>query len=246
MADGDLLQIAVLGRYQVAVAGRIVPDAGWRSQRAASLIKLLAITRRHQLHRDQIIDALWPAADPDQAAGALHRTLYVARRILQPALPPRHPSSYLSFDRELLMFDPAPCRVDWVEFAALAAAAARAGDPALADQALALFAGDLLPGDPYAEWAMMPREALRGRLLRLLLDLAAQQEELGRPERAISYLRRAVTIEATAEAVHAALIRLDLAAGQPAAAETQFRELSAILRRALGTSRARSAASARR
>ena len=54
------VQIGVLGPLAVTVDGRSVPGAQWRRRDAAALVKVLAITPEHRLHRDQVIDRLWP------------------------------------------------------------------------------------------------------------------------------------------------------------------------------------------
>src|SRR5438309_7846005 len=76
------LRITLLGGFQVAVDGRVIPATEWRSARAATLVKVLALAPNHRLHRDQIMDMLWPDAAPDRAANSLYQSLHVARRVL--------------------------------------------------------------------------------------------------------------------------------------------------------------------
>ena len=79
------LHIQLLGGFAVSVGGAAIPEAQWKSRRARSLVKLLALAPAHRLHRDQVIDALWPDSDLSAAANNFHQTLYAARRILEPA-----------------------------------------------------------------------------------------------------------------------------------------------------------------
>ncbi len=78
---GDL-RISVLGGFRAEVGGRPVAEDAWRRSGAAALVKLLAVTPGHRMHREQLIDVLWP--DLDQAAGArrLTKALHFARRAL--------------------------------------------------------------------------------------------------------------------------------------------------------------------
>ena len=46
------------------------------------LVKLLALAPGHRLHREQLLDALWPELDPVAAANNLHQVVHVARRAL--------------------------------------------------------------------------------------------------------------------------------------------------------------------
>ena len=58
------LHIQLLGGFAVSVGGTAIPEAQWKSRRARSLVKLLALAPAHRLHRDQVIDSLWPEFGP--------------------------------------------------------------------------------------------------------------------------------------------------------------------------------------
>src|SRR5262245_61611406 len=76
------LHIRVLGGFQAEIGGRTVAAEAWRRSGAAALIKLLAVTPGHRIHREQLIEVLWP--DLDRAAGGrrLTKALHFARRAL--------------------------------------------------------------------------------------------------------------------------------------------------------------------
>src|SRR5688572_32085696 len=75
-------QVRVLGGFSVIVDGRPVPTHAWRSRRAADVVKLLAIETGHRLHREQVMELLWPDL-PAEAAGAnLRKAVHYARRAL--------------------------------------------------------------------------------------------------------------------------------------------------------------------
>jgi DNA-binding SARP family transcriptional activator len=54
------VSIRLLGGFEVVVDGRPVPARSWRRRAAAALVKLLALQDTRRLHREQVIDALWP------------------------------------------------------------------------------------------------------------------------------------------------------------------------------------------
>src|SRR3954469_9645996 len=89
------LAVHLLGEFRVSVGFRAINEREWTLRKAKSLVKLLALAPRHRLHREHVIDRLWPEMDPEDGANNLHRVLYTARRILEPALVPRRASSYL-------------------------------------------------------------------------------------------------------------------------------------------------------
>src|SRR5919202_5405441 len=77
------VRIQLLGGFRVAVGARAVPDAAWRLRTARSLVKVLALAPGHALHREQVVDLLWPDRGPEVPPSNLRHTIYVARRALQ-------------------------------------------------------------------------------------------------------------------------------------------------------------------
>ena len=53
-------RIRLLGDFRIEIDGRQIPAAAWPRRHAAALVKLLALRPGHQLHRDRVIDTLWP------------------------------------------------------------------------------------------------------------------------------------------------------------------------------------------
>ena len=76
------VEIRVLGGFEVSVEGRLVPDQAWQQRRASELVKLLALAPRHRLHRDQVIECLWPELPPNAGAANLRRAAHYARTAL--------------------------------------------------------------------------------------------------------------------------------------------------------------------
>jgi DNA-binding SARP family transcriptional activator len=58
-------------------------------RKVKSLVKLMALAPHHRLHREHVIDRLWPDKGSEDGANNLHKALYMAGRILEPDLPPR-------------------------------------------------------------------------------------------------------------------------------------------------------------
>lgn len=196
MAAG--LRLWLLGGFRAEVGGQPVPERRWHRRKACSLVKLLALAPRHRLHREQLMDLLWPCLPPDAAGANLRKAVYFARQVIgAEALQSRDDGVWLKPDGL------------WVDVDAFQAAIA-AGDAA---GALGLFRGDLLPDDRFEPWADERRELFRMQLLRLALGLAAeleQGEELGR---ASCVLERVVELDALNEEAHLRLARVQAKAG---------------------------------
>ena len=75
------IQISLLGGFSVMIDGEPVPDR-WRLRKAKTLVKLLALAPGHRLHRDLVVDRLWPDTEPQLAANNLYQLVHSIRRTL--------------------------------------------------------------------------------------------------------------------------------------------------------------------
>jgi DNA-binding SARP family transcriptional activator len=206
-AEGAELDVRLLGGFAVTVGGRPVPDAAWRQRRAAAVGKMLALAPGNSLHREQLSEALWPDYDPEAAAANLRVALHHARRQLEAA--GATPGVILVRAGDAVSLGPAArVRVDVAAFEAAAERAWRSDDPAVAEEASALYRGELLPEDPYEDWAAVRREPLRAGYLALLAKLAELYEVRGELARAIVARERVLASEPADEPTHVALMPL--------------------------------------
>jgi DNA-binding SARP family transcriptional activator len=130
-------------------------------------VKLLALQPKRTLHREQIVDLLWPSTLRASGLGNIRQHLFVLRstlmrRGLQADL-------VVSCGERLCLAS--QVRLDIHDFAC---AARRASiDPRYAEKALDLYAGDLLVDDLYEPWTEPHREWLQVTYDRLLPSAAA-------------------------------------------------------------------------
>jgi DNA-binding SARP family transcriptional activator len=221
----------MLGRFRVSVGPRIVDENRWRLKKAAGLVKLLALAPYQRMHRERMMELLWPDLEAEAATNNLHRTLHSARRTLEPKASAAG-SRYLRLRGDQLELCPeGSLWVDAEAFEEAAAAARRARDPAAYRAAVDLYAGELLPGDRYEAWAEDRRQGLRLTYLSLLLKMAGLHEEREDYEPAIEALGRVVAEEPAHEAAHAGLMRLYALSGRRDEALKQYERLGEDLRR---------------
>ena len=219
MAAG--LRLWLLGGFRAEVGGQAVPEQRWHRRKACSLVKLLALAPRHRLHREQLMEILWPGLPPDPAGANLRKAVHFARRAIgAEALRSRDDGVWLEPDGL------------WIDVDAFQAAVA-AGD---AVGALGLFRGDLLPDDPFEPWAEERRELFRIQLFRLALRLAAELEQAGELGRASSVLERVVELDALNEEAHLRLARVQAKAGHRHLALRTCLQIQERLRQELGES----------
>jgi DNA-binding SARP family transcriptional activator len=170
------VEIDLLGGFAVRVDGRPIPAGDWRRRKAASLVKLLALAPRRTLHREQVIDALWPDTAIDDAGPRLHKAAHFARRMLGDST-----ALVLSGDT-VSLFPAAHVVVDVDEFERSAkqalASLDRDSEGCVAAAAAAdKWVGELLPDDPYEAWLEAPRDRLQ-QLHQELLRRSGRWSEL--------------------------------------------------------------------
>ncbi len=225
-----LAAIYLLGRFEVRAADRVVLDRSWGRRKAAAVLKLLAIQRSRSLHREQIMDALWPDLDPAAAANNLHKSLHYLRAAFSEQ---GLSGQVIRFTGDIVALSP-DVWIDCHEFRRLADAARGAGEPAAFEAALAHYSGDLLPDDRYEDWAEPLRDELRQLRAQLLSEVSRIYDAQGETERAAERLRQLLADDPVNEAAHRALIRLYAESGSRHRALRQYQQCREALRRELG------------
>jgi DNA-binding SARP family transcriptional activator len=211
------VQVRLLGGFTVLVDGEPKPAGRWRRRHAATLVKLLALSPRGGLHRDRVVDALWPDATLDVALPRLHKAAHYARRDLGDR------EAVVLRDEVVALFPHATLEVDAITFEAAAdvALAAKPVSPEACTQALK-HAGELLPGDLAVWWLDEPRERLRLRAAELLRG-ARRWAEL-------------VRMEPAHEQAHVELVREAVASGDRTSALRRYARMERALSTEFGIS----------
>jgi DNA-binding SARP family transcriptional activator len=159
-ADSLPVSLTLLGQFAVAEAGRVLPLGPGME---AKLLKYIAV-KGGRAHAEQAIEVLWPDADSDAGRNRLRTVLSRLRAAV---------GDVVSRQGDLLVLD-AAVRVDLQDFLAEArrAQALASSDPRLATAvargAMARYRGDVLPDDPYDDWADEARQQSRQVMLDLL------------------------------------------------------------------------------
>ena len=76
------LRIDLLGGFRVSVGDAPVGTDAWRRRKPAALVKILALTPGHRVHREQLMELLWPDLDAAPAGANLRKAIYQARGAL--------------------------------------------------------------------------------------------------------------------------------------------------------------------
>jgi DNA-binding SARP family transcriptional activator len=208
------LDLHLLGDFRAEVDGTAVPRDAWRQGRAASLVKLLALSGRHRLMRDEVIEAIWPGISRDAGGSNVRKAVHFARRALggEAAIDVRAGSIELWPAGEIT--------TDVERFEAATARALSGHDAEAFRSAVELYDGDLLPDDRSEPWSEERRAVLREAFVK---DL-----------RGASLWSRVLDVDPTDEEAHRELMRTQLEAGNRQGAIRQFERLREVLRDELG------------
>jgi len=68
------------GSLEVALDGEPVPGDRWTRRDAVRLVTLLALAPGRSMHREQVVDTLWPDQDPAGLWPRLHKAAHFARK----------------------------------------------------------------------------------------------------------------------------------------------------------------------
>jgi DNA-binding SARP family transcriptional activator len=231
------LRIVTLGGFTIWLGGLPVPDSGFGRQKARALLALL-LCAGGPVHREAMVEWLWPQLAPARGLAALYSTLYALRRAIEPGLARGAVSSLVITEGEtyrLALGDADGW--DAAEFLALARSAGRAPARSRLERLAAAesaYTGQLLPEWPYERWAEARRAEVEDAYQDVLERLAEALVAEGRPEAAAPRYRRLLGLDPEREGWHRALMRVYAHAGERALALRQYHLCRAVLRRELG------------
>jgi DNA-binding SARP family transcriptional activator len=239
--NGPELRITALGRTWVD--SRETPIGGqWLQQRPGQLLKHLVCERNRVVHAEEIAEALWPGGGR-QSLGNVRHFMHALRQKLEPGREPGAPSSFIVTVQGGYALDRRNVRIDADLFEEGVAAGlnhARTGqdDRALArlEDALALYRGDLVADEPYAEWAQAERDRLHSLAAHALRTATRLLLERADPARAASALERLCELEPFDAAAHRELFAVWLGQGRRSEAVRRYGAFRARLQREFGDS----------
>ncbi len=231
------LRIRLLGRTEVQRAdGSTVDGPLWRRAKVRALLAFLVLHRGQLVHRDAVIEALWPHLDYPAALRNLNTTVYNLRRSLEPSIRRGADSHYIRYEGDCYYLDDGPGHwLDVAAFETLMGQARRESNPrramALYREALVLYRGDFLADllGHDLRWCWVERERLRELYLMALEELGSLCEQEQQDQEAISLYLRVMAMDPCRETVGRRLMRLAIRQGDRATAVAHYRRLADAL-----------------
>ncbi|MFG3340742.1 BTAD domain-containing putative transcriptional regulator [Glycomyces sp. NPDC048151] len=231
----EALTVTCFGGFRLERDGAEV-DLSAVKPKVRMLMRLLAVNAGRPVHREAIIDALWPQATPRAATHGLHVAMSSLRKLIEPDAAggvfrflAREGDAY-----RLVLPADGYCDVVAVREAARLARSAPDDDAAAAilRQASDAYRGDLLPEDGAAEWVVGERERLRLAASSAAADLARLELRRGDVAEALAAAGRSVGVHRFNDEAWRLLIEAHERHGDRAAAAdalARYREVLAEL-----------------
>ncbi|TDO47286.1 transcriptional regulator [Kribbella sp. VKM Ac-2527] len=214
--SGRSVRLFTLGGFRLELDGKPVSWPSLRP-RARSLLLLLAINHDRDVHRERLIDALWPDAPADAGTHRLQVAASTVRQCL----------AGLGFGDQVVQRNGDAYRlvlpgawVDLAEFETRLQRARRSGSVTDWSAVLEIAAGELLPEVGAADWVLAERD--RYRLA--AADAAVQVAGLARDAQALRAAQRAVELDPFRDSSWLLLAELQEGQGDPTAAALTRRE----------------------
>lgn len=222
------------GGLRLVLLGREL-DLRALKPRVRELLRILGLHAGRPVHREVLIEALWPEVDPDTGTRNLHVAVSALRHLTDLPGTASTQSVVVREGDAYRLGLPTGAVVDLTTFEAAVSAGRRArtsgdGDAAEAAfrQALDLHAGDLLPEAGPATWVVAERERYRAEAVEAASSLAAILLERADPEEAAAACERGLRVDRYQDRLWRLLVRAHEASGSLAAAvaaRTRYREV---------------------
>ncbi|TJZ57002.1 hypothetical protein FCH28_05870 [Streptomyces piniterrae] len=227
--------IRCFGGFRMTV-GDLVIDWTKVRPRARAAMRLLTMRAGRPMHREALIEALWPDVHPKSATANLQVAVSSLRGVLEPDRDRGKPRLVVRVGDAYLLNLPSDAYLDTLAFQTALTRGRQAkasGDTAAAVQglrdALAQYHGELLPEDGPAEWLQQDREIYRRQAADAAAELAAVELQAGNLQEAVAAAEKCLAIDRFHDTGWHLLLRTYHRIGAPAAAEQARRRYAATL-----------------
>jgi len=222
------VRIKTLGGFTVTIDGEPVPTSAWQSKVARTILAMLIANRGRPVHREVLIERIWPGEELAKANNRLSVALTTIRNVLDPhkQFPNDH---YLRGDRDSVSLASGAVHIDVEEFFEACARGrelVRTGDVDRGIEILrsgeAMYVGEFLEEYVYDDWAVGLREEARTAFVEIATVLAEADSRAGDHDGAARHYLRILERDPYDERTHLNLVRAMIAAGRHGAARRLY------------------------
>jgi DNA-binding SARP family transcriptional activator len=221
--------VRCFGGFALEVSGALV-DLSELRPRARALLRLLAVSPDRAVHRERLVDALWPGVDLLVGTRRLQVALSSVRQLLEHAglsgsdIVARQGDAYRLSLPAGSLHDVRSFENGIRAAATMAVSLDTTARVTVREAALALYRGDLLPEDGPADYLIADRERLRLSAATAAVALAQDSRSLGRTTQALAAARLSVQLDRFQDLAWELLAELHEESGDSSAAARARRE----------------------
>ncbi len=237
------LKIKCFGKFQVWIgdSDKPIENSMWVTAKAKSIFKYLLINRRKPVHKEVLIDIIWPDSDLKQGYNKLRNAIYYIKRALQPKLSSYAQSPYiLNCDHHYTFLLPENSKVDYTMFEnriQSVKSALEQGDPVSGyrkfKDAAELFQGEFLSEDRYESWIEPYRTRFNLEFANTGLTLAEKALKAGFTHDALKVAELIHNIDPLNDDVVAVIMKAHAQSGHSSAAVAAYHQFAEFLRKEL-------------
>jgi DNA-binding SARP family transcriptional activator len=214
------LRVYCLGSFEVYLGLKKIDN--WHSLKAKSLLKYLVAQHGQPTTKDVLIETLWPDSAPDLANNNLKVTMHALRQTLNPLSDGGHNFPYVLIrDGNYLINPKVDMWVDvedfehhWMTGRRLEKKGKLAEAIREYELAEGLYRGNYLEDDPYEEWMLLRREALKDIYFSALSKLADHSMETADYDSCIVYCQKILARDSCREDAYRRLMQSHSRLGQ--------------------------------
>jgi DNA-binding SARP family transcriptional activator len=214
------IEVRCLGRFEARSAfGKI---ERWPSVKAKSIFQYLLVRSHEPTVKEALMEALWPEGSAQAAGNSLKAAVHSLRSILSELVTGAENPQLIIFSQGGYRINPEiDLWIDVEEFEKCCVAGRRLEKEHKIAEALLefehaaiLYRGDYLEDEPYEEWTLLRREALKDSYLLVLSKLAACCLKTGDYENCIHYSQKILAKDPCREDAYRNLIFCFIKLGQ--------------------------------
>jgi DNA-binding SARP family transcriptional activator len=208
-----------------------------RRPRQRTLLGYLLARADNPPSRDQVIEAIWPNAEPEDAVNSLNQSVYQLRRVIDPRYRDGESPPYLVSTADTVALDPTLVTTDLRDFRTLARAfeSGQSADVrALGNELVNLVDGEFLAELVYEDWATSYRMAVHAEVRQILMQFTEDPWLPAYPDLGLRAATKLAELDPYDEKAHLGMARCLQAMGRREAAKSAIRRFLLRLRDDLG------------
>jgi DNA-binding SARP family transcriptional activator len=231
------VRVNAFGSLRIRRGGIDAAVVAIRRPRQRTLLGYLLARVDNPPSRDQVIEAIWPNAELEDAVNSLNQSVYQLRRVFDPRYRDGESPPYLVSTTDTVALDPALVITDLQEFRELGRAF-ESGESrdvrALGNALVDLVEGDFLAELVYEDWAASFRMAVHAEVRQVLMRFTEDPWLAAYPDLGLRAATKLAELDPYDEQAHLGIARCLQAMGRREAARLVVRRFLARLQDELG------------